>query len=131
MAGRPVPILEPVIAPTIAALFHDTNSLLFKDASWVCCAIPCTQQLQSRGASGVQTSGVAAPVANLRMQFKTEVSSCQMETALEKARAGVVTGPLPGHIYLLDALNGPASLYSLQNSGTVSTATLIEATRTP
>lgn len=97
--------------------------------AWLLWSIQCTQQLPSRGASGVQTSGVEVAVANLRVEFKAGVSISQMEAALEKAHAGVVTGPLPGHIYLLDALNGPASLHSLQNSGTVGTATLIEATR--
>ncbi|MBB5610023.1 MULTISPECIES: hypothetical protein [unclassified Janthinobacterium] len=80
------------------------------------------EQLQWRSVPGTE-----APVANLRVQFKPDTSISQMEAALELAHAGIVTGPLPGHIYLLDGLDAAAALQSLKNSGVVDEAALIEA----
>lgn len=75
--------------------------------------------------------GAQAPVANLRVQFKPEASISQMEEALDQAHAGIVTGPLPGHIYLLDALDAAASLQSLKNSSVVADTERIETPASP
>jgi len=79
------------------------------------------EQVQWRSAPGTE-----APVANLRVQFKPEASISQMEAALEQAHAGIVTGPLPGHIYLLDGLDAAAALQSLKDSSVVADTELIE-----
>lgn len=86
-------------------------------------------QVQSSPNEQVQwrsVPGTEAPVANLRVQFKPDASISQMEAALEQAHAGIVTGPLPGHIYLLDGLDAAAALQSLKNSSVVDEAALIE-----
>lgn len=74
---------------------------------------------------------VAAPGANLRVEFASGASLAQVEATLAGAHARLVTGPLGQHVYLLQADDASGALALLRASPVVRAASLVDSPPPP
>ena len=75
--------------------------------------------------------GIAAPAANLEVRFAAGASLAQVEAALIRAGARIVTGPQGGQRYLLQADDPGAALAHLRASAVVVEAGVLAAAPPP